>query len=1568
MESLSPQVVSAAKLSILNPNEFDLWKMRIEKYFLMTDYSLWEVILNGDAPLPTRVINGVVQPLAPTTAEHRLARKNDLKARGTLLMALPDKHQLKFNTHKDAKTLMEAIKKRTNESVYAASAKIPVSALPNVDTLSDAWTGRNLGANGTTSIGFDMLKVECYNCYKRGHFARECRSPKDTRRNVPVETQRRAVPVETSTSNALVSQCDDVGSYDWSFQAEEEPTNYALMAFTSSSSFNSDNEDCDYYKTQMVQKPFRNHAMRGINQHYARMTNSQLHRHVIPTSILTKSRLVPLTAARPVTAVVPQLHMTRPRPVQNVITKSHSPSRRAINRISSPTHSNFPQKVTTAKAPQVNAVRGVRGKWLSIEDILPLVEIQKEVRSYVNENQDRSDNGIEFKNQDLNQFCGMKGIKREFGVARTPQQNGIAERKSYTLIEAARTMLADSLLPISFGLRQLILLVMSRIGTRAVQETLHITFLENKPNVVGSGLTWLFDIDTLTKSMNYQPVIVGNQHNLSAGVKELFDAKKAGEGNVQQYVLFPLWSSGFKDPQNTDDDTTFEVKENKFEVEKLESEVHVSPSSRVQKLIKEFEGFTDNNTNKVNAASTPVPAVGQISTNSTNTFSVTGPSNTDVSPTLGESSYVDSSQYHDFPNMLALKDITYSDDEEDVGAAADFSNLETTITVSPIPTTRVHKDNPVSQIISDLSSAPLTRSKTRMVTDQGELTQINNDDFHTCMFSCFLSQEEPKRVHQGLKDPSWIEAMQKELLQFKMQKVWVLVDLPKGHTQEEDIDYEEVFAPIARIEVIRLFLAYASFMGFMVYQMDVKSAFLYGTIKEEVYVCQPSGFEDPDYPDKVYKVVKSLYGLHQDPRACQDKYVAEILRKFGLTDGKSASTLIDTEKPLLKDADGEDVDVHTYSDYAGASLDRKSTTGGCQFLGCRLISWQCKKQTVVATSSTEAEYVAAASCCAQVLWIQNQLLDYGLILNAVSSKFLLFDASEGFEQIIDFLNASVIQYALTVNPNIYISCIKQYWSSVSVKKVNDVVRLQALIDRKKVIITDDTVREALHLDDAESIDCLPNEEIFTELARMGLVRNVDSSSKFYMYLRFLQLIIHAQVGDLSSHTTKYSSPALTQKVFANIRRVGKRFSEVETPLFEGMIVTQQADDVKVAAGVDTDDVVADDVPAADVEPTLPSPSPTTQPPPPSQELPFTSLVVPTLPPSPIAQPSSPPQQQPSQPTTVSMDLLYTLLETCTTLTRRVENLKQDKIAQALEITKLKQRVRKLERKNKVKVSRLMRLKKVGTAQMVGSSTDTEVDATKDAEIEENADVQGRPEESQSQIYKIDLEHADKIVSMQDDAPEPAELKEVVEVVTTAKLMTEVVTAAAATITAAAPTITVAPAARRRKDVVIRDPEETATPSTIIHSELKSRDKGKEIMLEEEESRALKRKTESSEEKPVKKQKLDEEVEELKKHLQIVPNNDDDDVYTEATPLALKVPVVDYEIHTEHNKPYYKIKRADGSYQLFLSFLSLLRNFEREDLEVLWQLVKERFASSKPKNFSDDFLLTTLEAMFEKPNV
>ncbi|GJR60467.1 putative ribonuclease H-like domain-containing protein [Tanacetum coccineum] len=339
-------------------------------------------------------------------------------------------------------------------------------------------------------------------------------------------------------------------------------------------------------------------------------------------------------------------------------------------------------------------------------------------------------------------------------------------------------------------------------------------------------------------------------------------------------------------------------------------------------------------------------------------------------------------------NMHALEDYSifdFSRDDEDDGAEANMNNLDTTIQVSPIPSTRIHKDHPLDQVIGDLQSATQTRKMSKNLKEHGFISTIqqrtSHKDLQNCLFACFLSQEEPKKLIHALKDPSWIEAMQEELLQFKLQEDerGIVIRnksrlVAQGYTQEEGINYDEVFAPIARIKAIRLFLVYASFKDFVVYQMDVKSPFLYGKIEEEVYVCQLPGFDDLDFPDIVYKVEKALYGLHQAPRAW-------------FIDVKTASTPIETQKPLLKDEDGEEVDVHMYrstigslmyltssrpnimfavracaryqvnlkvsylhamkrilaytdSDYAGASLDRKSTTESCQFLGCRLISWQ----------------------------------------------------------------------------------------------------------------------------------------------------------------------------------------------------------------------------------------------------------------------------------------------------------------------------------------------------------------------------------------------------------------------------------------------------------------------------------------------------------------------------------------------------------------------------------------------------------------------------------------------------
>ncbi|GKA14295.1 putative ribonuclease H-like domain-containing protein [Tanacetum coccineum] len=518
--------------------------------------------------------------------------------------------------------------------------------------------------------------------------------------------------------------------------------------------------------------------------------------------------------------------------------------------------------------------------------------------------------------------------------------------------------------------------------TKIVEENMHVKFSEETPNIARNGPNWLFDIDALTKSMNYKPVGAGNQTNGNADTNIVPN---------QEYILLPLLTSDPSLSKSSKDSPNAGFK----------------PSGEEEKMDAKHPENEDNE-----VPNTEEPRVNQEqdeSINSTNNINT----------------------------------IVYSDDDEEVGAEADMNNLAITVPVSPIPTTRLHKDYPFEQIIRDIHLAPQTRKMTKSVTEHGlfssEQQRINHKDFQNCLFACFLSQIEPKKVYRNKKDDK-----------------------------------------VARIKAIRLFLAYASFMNFIVYQMDIKSAFLYGIIEEEVYVCQPPGFEDPKFPNKVYKVEKALYGLHQAPRAWyetlstyllengfrrgtidktlfikkdkgdillvqvkqkdegifirQDKYVANILKKFDFATVKIASTPMETNKALLKDEEAADVDVHlnismigllmyltasrpdimfavcdcarfqvtpktshlhaikrifrylkghpklglwysrdspfdleafSDSDYAGASLDRKSTTG--------------------------AEYVAAINYFGQVLWIQNQLLDYGY--NLMNTKIFIDNKS-----------------------------------------------------------------------------------------------------------------------------------------------------------------------------------------------------------------------------------------------------------------------------------------------------------------------------------------------------------------------------------------------------------------------------------------------------------------------------------------------------------------------------------------------------------------------------------------------
>nr|GEW74247.1 hypothetical protein [Tanacetum cinerariifolium] len=998
MESLSPQVVSASKLPILNPNEFDLWKM-IEQYFLMTDDSLWEDILNGNFSAPTRVVDGVLQPVAPTTAEqrtHTLIWRNNTDLEEQSLDDLFNSlkiYEVEVKSSSSASTTTQNIAfvsssntDSTNEPVSAAasvsdvSALILVSPLPNVDSLSNAAIYSFFASQSNSpQLDNDDLKQIDADDLEEGHFTRECRSPKDTRRNGAAEPQRRNVLVETSTLNALVSQCDGVRSYDWSFQAEEEPTNYALMAFSSSSS-SSDNEvvSCskaytkayatlkyhydklteDYKKSQFnvisyqtglesvearlvvyqqnesgfdedikllkLEVQLRDNALVSLRQNLEKaeleMDDLKLKLENFQTSSKSLSELLAsqtnAKTGNGYHAVPPPYTGTFMPPKPNLVFNN------APNAVETH-HSAFTVKLSPNKLDQNLSPTNTPLAPI-IEDWVSNSEDESETKAPQNTtipkptcNGKRRNRKACFVCKSLDHLIKDRNYhEKKMAQPTTRNHTHIGNHKQYAqmpLQNPQRHMVPAAVLPQSKPVPiTTVRPVSTAVPNIKVTRPRHVKPIVTKPNL---PTRWLINHNPSPKASNSPPKVTAIKAlavNAAQGMQEKWEWKPKcpilDHVSCNTSASMTLKRFDYNDALgrsksvmawNTDGYDAFNKKEPEFDVKKPESEVNISPSSsaqskkhddktkreakgkslvesltRYRNLSAEFEDFSYNNINEDNAVGSLVPTIGQISPNNTNNFSATGPLNAAANPTHGKSSCIDTSQLLDDPDMPELEDITYSNDEDDVGAEADFNNLETSITVSPIPTTRVHKDHPVTQIIGDLSSATQTRSMTRVDKDQGGLSQMFNDDFHTCMFACFLSQEEPKRVHQALKDPSWIKAMQEELLQFKMQKVNKARLVAQRHTQEEGIDYEEVFAPVARIEAITLFLAYASFMGFMMYQMDVKSAFLYGTIEEEVYVCQPPRFEDPDYHDKVYKVIKALYGLHQAPRACLDQTVS----------------------------------------------------------------------------------------------------------------------------------------------------------------------------------------------------------------------------------------------------------------------------------------------------------------------------------------------------------------------------------------------------------------------------------------------------------------------------------------------------------------------------------------------------------------------------------------------------------------------------------------------------------------------------------------------------------------------
>nr|GEU87909.1 hypothetical protein [Tanacetum cinerariifolium] len=883
-------------------------------------------------------------------------------------------------------------------------------------------TERKLVFNGKEPVGFDKTKVECFKCHRRGEFSMDCRTTKNSRnrsgdaRNAGYRGRDNGkMPAREEDEKALVVQ-DGLGyqygleslegqlrvyqqnefiyeekigvleydvkdksnllkytqkrakvktglGYDSQFNEKEvldvneEEMSETVFDNRSSNEQNSLAND-RLKKDRMAKKSvLPNNVGKGTGHKKSRpvWNNVQRINHqnkFAPSAIFTRSKRIPVSPAKPKAAT----STSAAKPI-NTARPKQTHSRR-----------NSTERFNTARSKAVSAVK--ENRVTAVKTSAGCVW-----RPRVNE--------IDQISKDNRWIC----TRVDYGHPRQALKNkGIVDSGCSRHMTGNKTYLADyqeinnggfvafgsSRGKITGKVNTSCYVLNRALVTKSHNNTPYELLNGRKPRLnfmrpFGCPVTILNTLDPLGKfevsAGNQTDKNVGSQDtNGSAGTQDNVDAGK--EVSDQHYIVLPLWSSIFSTFKSSNDKAADDKPKDDTGLKNVEKPVNKEDqayrdeldmlmsqekeaSDAVNILRKEFkQGCMDQrgatkagSTHSFNTVSNPVNAANQ-----------------------------NDSQIHDLEDTAELRSTgifnnAYDDDLDiftsqvlSMDAKADFNNMKSSTIVSPIPTHRVRIDHPKDQILRDPKSAVQTRGMEKK----------------SSRAHAFI---EPKKVAQALDDESWVEAMQEELN--KKDKRGIVVKnkarlVAQGYKQEEGIYYDEVFAPVARIVAIRIFLAFASFMGFIFYQIDVKSDFLYGTIEEEVYVIQPPGFIDPQFSNKVYKVENALYGLHQAPSA----WCLKGPPKLGLRYPRDSSF---------------DLEAYSDSDYVGANLDRKFTTGGCQFLGRTLISWQCKKQTIVATSTTEAEYVAAANCYGQVLWIQNQMLDYGF--NFMNTKIYIDNES-----------------------------------------------------------------------------------------------------------------------------------------------------------------------------------------------------------------------------------------------------------------------------------------------------------------------------------------------------------------------------------------------------------------------------------------------------------------------------------------------------------------------------------------------------------------------------------------------
>ncbi|GJX18531.1 ribonuclease H-like domain-containing protein [Tanacetum coccineum] len=1196
MDQDSVHNVAAPKVPMLKPGEYELWRMRMEQYIQMVDYSLWEVIENGNVHPITKLIEGVETIIAPSTAEEKAQRSiNTAYGVTTASTQATVVNSTTIDNLSDA-IICAFFASQPNSPQLDNEDLQPINP-DDLEEMGLRWqmamltmrarrflknTRRNLTVNVNETIRFDKSKVESYNCHKRRYFARKCRAPRN-QENRNRDNTRRVVPVETTTSNALIS-CDGLGDYDWSDQAEEGPTNFALMAYSSTSSNSevSTDSNCSsswlenfkILKEQNKQllKDLRTSKINaityktGLESVEARLLVYKKNKSVYEKDIKLLKREIYLKDAA-IIELRRKLELAQKQKdiIQLIVEKLENSSKRLSKLIdcqivdkyktglSEPTVKKPVVETSKAKASanKPKVVRKNNGApiiedWVSDseEEDMPQAKIQKKIvkpsfakiEFVKSKEQVKTPRKTTIKqgNQNRQNTYSPRGNQRNWNNMMSQRLGsnfeminkacyvcGSFDHLQYDCNNHQRQFNNKKMVLMRSGL---VSLTTARpVNTAQPRSTVNSARpMTNIFNKAHSTVKRPINNKTITKNSNfYQRVNTVSIKNVNVDMpKAVVNAARpkavlnAVKGNQDQGVI----DSGF--------------------------------SRHMTGNMSYLTDFEENNGGYVAFGGKPhrrgkIQADGTFKTGNLDFENVY---------------FVRELQFNLFSvsQMCDKKNSVLFNDTECIVLSPNFKLTDESHVLLKVPRKNNMYSVDLKNIVpkgginlckEDLSSNLFKNDQTVLLVKKEKQHRVLEDIEKKVM----KNQEECSTVNDLLHRSKVVVAKTSIELPEMILNMPGIVDLPdrkrvlalKG---EWEFDYDEVFAPVARIEAIRLFLAYASFKDFVVYQMDVKSALLYVKIEEEEYVCQPLGFEDPDFPDRVYKVEKALFRLHQAPRAwgkgdiplvqvyvddiifgstkkslctefekmmhkkfqmssmgeltfflglqvkqkndgifiSQDKYVTEILKKFGFTNVKTTSTPMETQKPLLKDEDGEEVylkgqpklglwylkDSHfdlvayTDSDYAGASLDRKSTTGDSNEK--KLI-----QMIKIDTNKNVADLLTKA-------------FDNGIRVNVGDSKLMLLGINL---LLLGKVNAARHNLLLLV--------------------------LQALVDGKKIIITEGTIRRDLQLEDADGVDCLPNAIIFEQLTLMShkpkfnfskyifeiMVKNLDNAVKFLMYPR-----------------------------------------------------------------------------------------------------------------------------------------------------------------------------------------------------------------------------------------------------------------------------------------------------------------------------------------------------------------------------------------------------------------------------------------------------------------------------------